>query len=284
MATRQVSRRRFLKPTGGPVVSFSFSGPISQLLAQSPDLPAVEPEATQLDSWLAVAQDGSVTVFTSKVELGTGIETALAQIVADELDVPFQKIQMDWGDTAKSVDQGMTVASRTLERAGPQLRQAAAAERQQLLNLATARLQVPAEQLTVRDGVVSIISNPAQKVSFGELIGGKRFNLKITATGEGWDMKVAPEARAKDPKEYKIVGTSVPRIDLPPKFTGEYTYIQDDRIPGMPHGRVVRPAVVNSKPPSIDESSIRHIAGAVKRAQQENLRGVVAGTECAAIQ
>src|SRR5881296_1721670 len=284
MATRQVSRRGFLKSAGGLVVSFSFSGPMSRLVAQSPDLPAVEPEATSLDSWLAVAQNGSVTVFTSKVELGTGIETALAQIVADELDVPFQKIQMDWGDTAKSVDQGMTVASRTLERAGPQLRQAAAAARQQLLKLAAARLEVPAEQLTVRDGVVSIIGSPAKKVSYGELIGGKRFNLKITATGEGWDMKVAPEARAKDPKEYKIVGTSVPRIDLPPKFTGEYTYIQDVRIPGMLHGRVVRPPVVNSKPLSVDEGSIKHIAGVVKIVQEGSFLGVVAETEWAAIQ
>ncbi|PYS14584.1 MAG: hypothetical protein DMG15_07645 [Acidobacteria bacterium] len=247
MAAREVSRRGFLKTTGGLVVSFSFSGPVSRLLAQSSDLTGVEPEATQLDSWLAVAPNGGVTVFTSKVELGTGIETALAQIVADELDVPFQKIQMDWGDTAKSVDQGMTVASRTLERAGPQLRQAAAAARQQLLKLAAARLEVPGERLTVRDGVVSVTGNEGKKVSYGELIGGKRFNLKITATGEGWDMKVAPEARAKDPKDYKIVGTSVPRIDLPPKFTGEYTYIQDVRVPGMLHGRVVRPPVVNSK-------------------------------------
>src|SRR5712692_1288988 len=284
METRQVTRRRFLKSTGGLVVSFSFLGPMSRLLAQSPDLPTVEPEATSLDSWLAVAQDGSVTVFTSKVELGTGIETALAQIVADELDVPFQKIKMDWGDTAKTVDQGMTVASRTLERAGPQLRQAAAAARQQLLKLAAARLQVPAGQLTVHDGVVSVNGNAAKKVSYGELIGGKRFNLKITATGEGWDLKVAPEVQAKDPKDYKIVGTSVPRIDLPPKFTGEYTYIHDVRVPGMLHGRVVRPPVVNSKPTSIDESSIRQIAGVVKVVQQENFVGVVAETEWAAIQ
>src|SRR5438034_10177057 len=97
-------------------------------------------------------------------------------------------------------------------------------------------------------------------------------------------MKVAPEARGKDPKEYKIVGTSVPRIDLPPKFTGEYMYIQDVRVPGMLHGRVVRPPVVNSKPASIDESSIRHIAGVVKVVQQENFVAVVAETEWAAIQ
>src|SRR5262249_47856234 len=191
---------------------------------------------------------------------------------------------MDWGDTAKSVDQGMTVASRTLERAGPQLRQAAAAARQHLLKLAAAQLEIPVEQLSVRDGVVSHVGNPAKKISYGELIGGKRFNLKITATGEGWDMKVAPEARAKDPKDYKIVGTSVARIDLPAKFTGEYTYIQDVRVPNMLHGRVVRPPVVNSKPANIDESSIRQIAGVVKVVQQENFVGIVAETEWAAIQ
>src|SRR6266566_9061719 len=150
MERRQVSRRGFLKSTGGLVVSFSFSAPMSRLLAQSPDLP-VEPEATSLDSWLTVAQDGSVTVLTSKVELGTGVETALAQIVAEELDVPFRQIKMDAGDTSKTIDQGMTVAARTVERGGPQLRQAAAAARQELLKLASARLQVPAEKLTVSD-------------------------------------------------------------------------------------------------------------------------------------
>ena len=133
-------------------------------------------DATQLDSWLAVAQDGSVTVFTSKVELGTGVVTALAQMVAEELDVPFRQIKMDTGDTSKTIDQGMTVAARTVERAGPQLRQAAAAARQELLKLASARLQAPAEQLTVRDGVVSVAGNPAKKISYGNLIGGKRFN------------------------------------------------------------------------------------------------------------
>src|SRR5436309_14270839 len=105
MKTRQVSRRGFLKSAGGLVVSFSFSGPMSRLVAQSPDLPPVVPEATSLDSWLAVAQNGSVTVFTSKVALGTGIETALPQIVADALDAPIPKIRMAWGCTAKSVDQ-----------------------------------------------------------------------------------------------------------------------------------------------------------------------------------
>jgi CO/xanthine dehydrogenase Mo-binding subunit len=243
-----------------------------------------EPEASSLDSWLAVAQDGTVTVFTSKVELGTGVETALAQIVAEELDVPFEKMKMDTGDTAKTIDQGMTVASRTIERAGPQLRQAAAAARHELLKLASARLQAPAEQLVVSNGVVSLPSSPGKKISYGDLLGGRRFNVKITASGETWNLKLAPEVRAKDHKDYKIIGTSVPRMDLPPKFTGEFAYVQDVRIPGMLHGRVVRPPVVSSKPSSVDQDSIKHISGVVKIVQEGSFLGVVAETEWAAIQ
>src|SRR6201997_5042570 len=221
-----ISRRDLLKGTGALIVGFSFFGSAVKVLAQGEGLSVDGMDPTVLDSWLAISKDGTVTVFTGKVELGTGVVTALAQIVADELDVAFNKVYMLSGDTDQSVDQGVTAAARTVERGGPQLRQAAAAARQELLKLAAARLDSPADQLTVRDGVVSVISNPAKKVSYSELIGGKRFNLKITATGEGWDMKVAPEAKAKPPKDYKIVGTSVPRIDLPPKLTGEYTYIQ----------------------------------------------------------
>jgi nicotinate dehydrogenase subunit B len=284
MNTKPISRRQFVKRTGALIVSFSFAGPISRVLAQSEAQPGAEPEATSLDSWLAVAQDGSVTVFTSKVELGTGVETALAQIVAEELDVPFSRIKMDAGDTDKTIDQSVTAASRTIERGGPQLRQAAAAGRQELLKLASARLEVPVERLVVRDGVVSVVDKPTKKISYGDLVGGRRFNVKITATGKGWDMKVAPEVPAKDPKDYKIIGTSVARVDLPPKFTGEFIYTPDVRVPGMLHGRVVRPAVVNSKPSSVDESSIRHIPGVVKVVQEGGFVGVVANTEWAAIQ
>src|ERR1700722_1067414 len=163
MKAKAISRRQLLKSGGALVVSFSVWGSAAQALGQvaGPSGPSAagtatppgagELEATQLDSWLAVARDGNVTVFTSKVELGTGVETALAQMVAEELDVPFRQITMDTGDTSKTIDQGMTVAARTVERAGPQLRQAAAAARQELLKLASASLQAPAEQLTVRD-------------------------------------------------------------------------------------------------------------------------------------
>ena len=121
---------------------------------------------------------------------------------------------MEAGDTTKTVDQGVTAGSRTIERAGPQLRQAAAAARQQLLKMAAARLAVPVDQLTVTDGVVSVMGN-GKKMSYGNLVGGKPFNVQIPATGVGWDLKVAPDVHAKNPNDYKIVGTSVPRVDLP---------------------------------------------------------------------
>ncbi len=288
---KSISRRQLLKGAGALVVSFSFWGPASRAFAQAAARSAGttapygdgDLAATQLDSWLAIARDGKVTIFTSKVELGTGVETALAQMVAEELDVPFGRVYMDVGDTDRTVDQAVTAGSRTLERAGPQLRQAAAAARRQLLKLASDRLGVPATNLTVSDGVVSVIDNPAKKISYGDLIGGQHFDLQISATGTGWDMKIAPEVPAKNYKDYKIVGTPVQRVDLPAKFTGEFTYTQDVRVPGMVHGRVVRPPTVNSKPSSVDEASIKDIPGIVKIVQEGNFVGVVAETEWSAI-
>jgi nicotinate dehydrogenase subunit B len=284
MDTNLISRRQFVRGAGALVVSFSFFGEASRLLAQSESFFANDPQATALDSWLSIASDGTVTVFTSKVDLGTGVVTALSQIVAEELDVPFRRIRMETGDTSNTIDQAATVGSRTIERGGPQLRQAAAAARHQLLVLASSSLEAPVENLVVNDGVVSIANNPAKKISYADLIGGRRFNIKIAATGTGWDMVVAPDAKAKDHKDYKIVGTSVPRVDLPPKFTGEFVYTPDVRIPGMLHGRVVRPAVVNSKPLSVDEGSIANISGIVKVVQEGSFLGVVAQTEWSAIQ
>ena len=250
MKTIELNRRQFLKTTGGLIVSFNLF-PSLPAFGQSTVGPGMDADPTQLDSWLAVAPDGTVTVFSGKVDLGTGVETALAQIVAEELDVPFNRIHMIGLDTSKAINQGTTSGSRTIERGGPQLRQAAAAARQELLKLAAAQLNAPIEKLTVVDGVVS---DGAKKISYGQLIGGKKFNVKITATGTGWDMKVAPEVRAKDVKDHKVVGTSQKRIDLPAKLTGEFTYANDVRIPGMLHGRVVRPPTITSKPANIDES------------------------------
>jgi CO/xanthine dehydrogenase Mo-binding subunit len=284
-------------------VSFSLYGQLSRTWAQSQETPEPRPYAVErvdlgtfipgpgdyldpkeLDSWMAVMQDGSITMFTGKVDIGTGTRTALAQIVAEELDVPFNRVTMAMGDTAKTVDQGRTVGSNTIPRGGPQVRQAAAAARAELLKLAANRLDAPVEQLTVTDGVVTVAGNPEKKISYGELIGGKRFNVKITATGYQTAMVVASGVRAKSYKDYKIVGTSIRRVDLPPKFTGEYTYTPDFRIPGMLHGRPVRPYTAVAKPLKVDESSIAHIPGVVKIVQEGSFVGVVAETEWAAIQ
>jgi nicotinate dehydrogenase subunit B len=283
MKTLSLSRRQFLKGTGVLVVSFNILSPTGKALAQFVTLPSGDLDPTSLDSWIAISADGLVTFYTSKVEIGTGIQTALAQIVAEELDVPFAKVKIVQGDTTTSIEQGSTVGSRTIERAGPQVRQAAAAARQELLKLAAARLGAPVEKLTVVDGVVGVIGETSKKVSYGQLVGGKKFNTKITASGTGWDMKVAPEVKAKNPKDYKIVGKSLPRVELPAKVTGEHNYIHDVRVPGMLHGRVVRPPVINTEPESIDESSVRNVPGFVKVVREGKFVGVVAKTEWAAI-
>ena len=289
MTNPTISRRELLKGTGALVVSFSLFGPLSRVLAQTGYLPVPGPEifgpegpqATSLDSWVAVSADGTVTVFSSKVDLGTGVLTSLSQICAEELDVPFNKVHMETGDTSMTIDQAATVGSATIFRAGPQLRQASAAARVELLKLAAAHLNAPVEKLTVTDGVVTDGTN---KVSYAELVGGKHFNVTITATGAGQAMKVAPEVKPKDPKSYKVVGTSAPRVDIPSKLTGQFVYTADVRVPGMLHGRVVRPPRANTKPLSVDEGSVSSVAGLVKVVQEGSFVGVVAKTEWAAIQ
>ena len=287
MPDHLLSRRDLLK-TGALIIGFNLFEPLTRVFAQglqggTPLSNAGGLAPDQLDSWLAIAPDGTISVFTSKVDLGTGTGTALGQIVAEELDVAVTKIRMEIGDTTKSVDQGRTSASRTLERGGPQLRQAAAAARHELLQRASGQLGAPVGQLVVAEGVVHVSNNSARSVSYAELVGGKRFDTKIQATGEQWDLNLASDVQPKDPKDYKVVGTSVARFDLPPKFTAQFQYTHDVRVPGMLHGRVVRPAIVNSKPVSIDQSPLRGIPGVVQVVQKGNFVGVVAETEWAAI-
>ncbi|HEY3304018.1 MAG TPA: molybdopterin cofactor-binding domain-containing protein [Candidatus Binatia bacterium] len=284
MKTLELSRRQLLKGAGALIVSFNLFPAELDLFAQSASAPGGAPDPRQLDSWIAIGQDGTVTVFTSKVELGTGIKTALAQIAAEELDVSWKKIKVDMGDTQKTIDQATTSGSRTIERAGPQIRQAAAAARKELLRLAAQKLGTPVEKLTVKDGVVSVIGNSSKKVSYAQLVGGKRFNVAIQAEGRAGELKLAQDVKPKSPGEYETVGQPVPRFDLPPKVTGEAVYVHDVRIPGMLHGRVIRPPVINTAPATIDEDSIKNVPGFVKIVRQGNFVGVVAKTEWAAIQ
>lgn len=279
-----MKRRKFLQSAGALTIGFCWWG--SSFLPPFAGKGKVDssPKATSLDSWLAIGSNGIVTVLTSKVDLGTGVLTALSQVVAEELDVAFHRIRMVTGDTDHTIDQSQTSGSRTLHKAGPQLRQAAAAARRELVRRASSRLGLPPENLTVEDGIVSGPRGKSGSISYWELIGSKRFDLTMTATGTGENLQLASDVRPKNPKAYKIVGTSIPRIDLPAKFCGEFIYTQDMRVPGMLHGRVIRPNHPISLPTGVDEGSIRDIPGVVAVVRKGSFVGVVATTEWSAVQ
>jgi len=264
-----VSRRDILQGSGALIVSFSLAGAPDRAGAQAA---AAKPVAlTEVDSFLAVDAHGLVTVYSGKVDLGTGVATALPQIVAEELDVPLSMIRLVQGDTTLTPDQGPTWGSLSIQIGGVQLRNAAATARAALLEEAARRLGVRKEDLKVADGVVTAAS---KRVSYGELIGNKTFALKLDH---------AKPAPAKDPKDYKIVGKPVPRVDIPDKVTGAFTFMQDFRAPGMLHGRVIRPPAFGARLEGVDEASIKDVAGVVKIVRQGNFLGVVAESEWGAV-
>lgn len=266
-----MNRRDFLKQGGALVVGFSFSGAIAQA-ATVAGTPLKSMNKADVDAWLAVGKDGTITVYSGKVDLGTGTRTALAQMVAEELDVPFSKIEMVMGDTATTIDQGQTAGSLTIPVGGGQLRQAAATARKALVAKAAQQLGASPADLVVQDGVVTARGG-GKRVSYAELIANGRL-----------DMKVDPKVTLKDPKEHKLVGKSIPRVDIPAKLTGEYTYIHDFRVPGMLHARVIRPAAIGSKLQSYDESSVRDVPGFVKVVRKQDFLAVVAKDEWSAVQ
>ena len=227
----------------------------------------------QLDDWLAIEPDGMITAFSGKVELGTGTLTALAQIVAEELDVPVDRVHMVMGDTERTPNEGYTAGSMTVQSSGEALRQAAAEARRLLLDLASAALDVPISELVVKDGIISVRGDAKRSITYAALMGGKLFD------------KIVPERGAvKRADAYHLVGSSVPRVDLPLKITGQASFIQDLRLPGMLHARVVRPPSVNAKFISLDEASIRNVPGLVRFVQFGNFIGVIAEREEQAIQ
>jgi nicotinate dehydrogenase subunit B len=287
---RGLSRRGFLGASGGLVVAFALFGP-KAADAAAPGLPAgatggdqTPAPAEKLYAWLAVNPDNSATLYTGKVETGTGVATALAQIAAEELDFPLDRLDVVMGTTSETVDQGPSYGSRTIRYAGPQIRQAGAAGRLVLLRLAAAHFNAPVDQLMTRSGTISLIGSPSKQITYGALVAGKRLDYEIGANGTQFDMRVAPDAQAKDPSHYTVVGRPVPRKDIPGKMTGEFTYIQDVRVPGMLHGRVVRPYGVGARLLNVDENGLKEIPGFVALVRRDNFLGVVAETEWGAIQ
>src|SRR5699024_7746646 len=179
---------------------------------------------------------------------------------------------------------GPSYGSMTIRYAGPQVRQAAAAGRQAMLTLGAKHFGLPAAQLSAADGVISVVGNTSRSVTYGELVNGRRLDMKIGASGKKFGMKVAPDAPAKDPSTYTVVGQSLPRKDIPGKVTGEFTYMQDVKIDGMLHGRVVRPYGLGSDLLQVGETGLKDIPGFVQVVRRKNFLGVVAETEWAAIQ
>jgi CO/xanthine dehydrogenase Mo-binding subunit len=205
------------------------------------------PPATQLDDWLAIEPDGTIIARSGKVELGTGVRTALTQIVAEELDVPLAAVRLEMGDTARTPNEGMTAGSKTLQMGGAALRNAAAEARRALLEMAAERLEAAIDDLVVHDGTIAVRGHTRRSVTYGEVMGGRRFDRQITGT-----------APLKPAVEYQIVGSNVPRLDLPDKFLGQPAFIHNLRLPGMLHGRVVRPPSRGAKLEALDDSAIRN--------------------------
>jgi nicotinate dehydrogenase subunit B len=246
----RISRRTFLAAGGVLVVSLRAGRAQAQTLPGADRFVGKPLAPDQVDAFLAVHADGSVTIFSGKVDIGTGNRIAMRQIAGEELDVPLERIAMVEGDTALTPNQGATAGSYGIARGGMQLRQAAATARQALLAQAAPRLGRPVGDLEVADGVVRVRGGGAS-VTYVELIGDKAFNLKLD-----------PAAPRKTPDRFRFIGKSLPRPDLPAKITGTHRYLHDVTVPGMLHARVVRPPALGAALTAVDESSIAAIPGA----------------------
>jgi nicotinate dehydrogenase subunit B len=272
-------RRDFLKSGGAMVIGFALRDALfgqSHIDSNSRDAVPGPPDAKQVDTWLAIHADNTATVFIGFAELGQGNSTALLQIAAEELDLDMSQLKTVRLDTSITPNQGGTYSSASIQRGGPQVRTASAEARQALLQMAAKNLNAPVEQLTVSKGVVSVKGNAAQSVTYGALIGDKRFNVAFTGN-----------APVKAPADFKVVGTRVVRNDIPDKVRGDYVYMQHQRMPGMLHGRVVRPRGqgayrAGAKVLKVDEASIANIPGA-RVVRRGDFVGVVAEKEWDAV-
>jgi len=261
------SRRELGRAAGALVLAFSFAP--RSTLAQT-KLPGSLDKNRMLDGWLRINADGTATILAGKVELGQGILTALAQIAAEELDLPLSRVTMISGDTARTPDEEYTSGSQSIEYGGTAIRLACAEARALLLDQAGRKLGVARETLAVADGIVS--APDGRKVGYGELAGELDFRREVTG-------KVDP----KGPADHRIVGKPVPRRDIPRKVTGGEAYVQDLRLPGMLHGRVARPPRYGAKLDAFDEARVRALPGVVAVVRDGSFLGVVARREEQAI-
>src|SRR5437870_8207463 len=256
-----VNRRTFLKTAGALVVTFRMAP--ESMFAQRLD----GASSNQLDGWISINADGSITGYTGKCELGHGLYTAQTQLIAEELSVSFNRVKLIQCDTSLTPDQGTTSGAQSHPTNFNQanLALAGATAREALLQRASGQLGVAVDQLAVKDGVISAKADPSKKVSYAQLVGGRKFNVALN-----------PAAKRKNPNEWTVLGKPIPRIEIPAMATGQFEYVHNVRVPGMLHGRVVRPPTVGATAANVDESSVAGMAGHVKVVVKKNFVGVVA--------
>jgi nicotinate dehydrogenase subunit B len=275
------SRRNFIKGTGALIVSFSMGGAIETFAAQgrpavfgenaSPD----SPPAAEVDSWIAIGSDGFVTAYTGKEELGQGMSTAQMQLVAEELCVPFQRVNLIVADTSMTPDQGVTSGSQShpANFNRNNLAGACATARQALLELGSKKLGLPPEQLVAVDGMIRAKTDASKTVTYADLVAGKKFNLRVDTS-----------AKRKPASERTILGKPIGRPDMAAMATGTFEYVQNVQRPGMLYGMVIRPSAVGANLMNVDESSVSEMPGFVKVVVKKNFVGVVAEKPWQAIQ
>ena len=284
------SRREFLKTSGMLVVSFGVAavagaetlaaGASSAGAAAQGAGPYPDPDFKQLDSWIVVRENNTATFYVGKTDCGQGTGTAFRQMMSDELDIAFDKTTCIMGSTDVTVDQGGSGGSDAIQVDGWPMRRVAAEARRVLLEMASTRFAVPVDQLVVSDGVITVKADASKKVTYGELIGGKRFNVVLT--GRNIDATTGL-AKVKAVQDLKMVGQSPRRYDIPAKVDGSLTWAVDAKVPGMVHARNVKPPVAGAKLLSIDESSVRGVPGLIKVVNKGNYVAVVCEREEQAI-
>jgi CO/xanthine dehydrogenase Mo-binding subunit len=281
------TRRSLLLGGGALVVSIGAAVSLDTVLSlQTAFAQGAKPPLTpdQLSSYVAVNADGTVSAFFGKMDMGHGLTVAIAQIVAEELDVPFKRVKVFMGDTANSVNQGGASGSTGIQFGGKQMRMASAEARRVLVEMAAGLLSTPVEQLVVNDGFVSSRADAAKRISYEQMLGGKYFNVQLDWNKQFGNTLYAPgKAQPKNPSEHKIVGQPIKREDVAPKVFAQEDFVTDVKVPGMVHGRTIRPGVAGAVPVKVDESSIKDIPGA-KVVWDKGFLGVVADKEWDAIQ
>jgi len=263
------SRRSVVKG-GALIIGFALTGRQTGALAQGVAGAARRLDAKEVDAFLAVNGDGSVTVYCGKVDLGQGLRIAIPQIAAEELGIGIEKIRYIEGDTALTPNQGRTSGSTGIQRGGMQIRQAAATARKAFIDLAAQRLKAKPEDLIATGGEVRPKAGGAG-IGFASLLGDRQFNLKLD-----------PNAPLKDPASYTVVGKSLPRPDVAAKCLGTATYVHDFVLPGMQHARVIRPSAIGATLVVVDEDSVKNLSG-VKVVRINNFLAVVADDEWTAV-